>query len=149
MTNALFLDLAFLAALVAGLYAAWRGSVAAWALILGTALTSFLAWRGVPFNAAVWTLVDIGVISGAVAASVKLRRNLTVRDALVGLLFLPSWFGYSSDEAWAIEAAEVAVTMQFLLTVPWKRVGDDVRRLARAVRARLPHGDNLAVVSNA
>lgn len=104
--------------LLAGLLAAWRGSMAAWALIASAGLTSALSLLGVPFDMGLWMLIDAAVI-----AAVERFGRVREGERAIFALFLPAWVLYHLQPAGWRDAVAVIVAMQFLLTVPWDRLG--------------------------
>lgn len=108
-------------AILVGLWAAWRGSVAACALLGSAGLTSALSLLGVPFDFGLWLLIDAGVIA-VVERYGKVREG----ERAIFVLFLPAWVLYHlQPEGWR-DLVAVIVALQFLLTVSWDRLGQRV-----------------------
>lgn len=121
------IDALFLVAVLCGFAAAWCGDRTAWALLASAALTSALGWAEVPFMPWLWFGIDVAVI-GAIAW----RRQLTASDIAVVALFLPVWCLYAADLPYAGAGVNLIVSVQLMLTFPYRRAW------ARAKRTKLP-----------
>lgn len=107
-------------------------------LLASLALSTGLDWAQVPFNGAIWVLIDIGVILAI------LRRGMTHADLAVIALFIPAWAGYLLPDPIRFWLSWSVVVTQFMLTVPKSRPitfttvrrlkdkADDIIRMAMA-----------------
>lgn len=123
----------FLAALLGAFVGAWRGQRTAWALIGGSAASAAISCF-VPFDPAIWMLIDIAVIA------VISTGEFGFADLLIAVLFVPSGALYFSNSQWAIDITAAIVTLQLMLTVPWPWLRDMLRNLARRLGQELGIG---------
>jgi hypothetical protein len=114
-------DALFAVAVLCGCIAAWAGNRTAWPLLASAAASSLLIWAGVPFNLALWLLIDVAVIAAITS------RPMSVRDTLVVVLFVPVWALYGADLPYAGKGISVIVALQLLLTFPVRRAWAKVR----------------------
>lgn len=111
------ISILFLASLACGCFAAAWGSRAAWALIGSTALSSTLILVSAPFDMSLWLLIDVAVIGAIEAGKPKPSDH-----AIIGT-FPFAWVLYHIQPTWWGDAITMIVALQFLLTVPWDRLG--------------------------
>jgi hypothetical protein len=109
-------DVVFLLAVLCGCLSAWKGNHTAWALLASVALSSGFIWSGVPFNLALWLLIDLTVV--IVIAS----GRYSITDIAIITLFIPVWSLYIVDWRYAGDAINLIVAAQFLLTLPFRSV---------------------------
>lgn len=114
-------------ALVAAMWAEKNGNRTARPLIASAGLTSALTLLGVPFNFGLWLSIDVAVIHA-------IERTSKVREAeqAIFALFPPAWVLYHLQPPGWNDAVAVIVALQFLLTVPWDRLGEHVWKVRTA-----------------
>jgi hypothetical protein len=102
---------------------AWSHNRAAWALSASAGLTAVLRLAGVPFDMGLWMLIDIAVIA------VVERGHPTERERFIAPLMVLCWTLYQlqlNGQPLAQPAITLIVALQFLLTVPWDRLGQRI-----------------------
>lgn len=109
------------------------GSRAAYPLAVSLGFCTIATLVEAQFEAPVWASLDIAVA----CAIVLLRPRLS--DWLALLLFIPSWALYAADEWTRYYGVTAIVILQFLVTLPWQRIGS---RLIRTM-PHLPAIDDL------
>lgn len=110
-----------LASLIAAMWAETTGNRAARPLLASAALTCALTLLGVRFDFGLWLSIDVAVIY-AIERTGRLREA----EHAIFALFPPAWVLYHLQPPGWSEAVEAIVALQFLLTVPWDRLGDRV-----------------------
>lgn len=86
------------------------------ALLCSLLYVKGLDWLAVPFSLPLWLIADFAVLALIV------RRNMTLQDELVAVLFLPAWWSYFTDAETLYEVTMFVVIMQFLIVMPWPRL---------------------------
>lgn len=115
------ISLVLIPSLLAAMWAEAKGNRAARPLIASAALSCILALLGVPFDFGLWLSIDVAVIYA-------IERTARVKEAeqAIFALFPPAWVLYHLQPTGWREAVAVIVALQFLLTVPWDRLGERV-----------------------
>lgn len=115
------IDGLFILALLAAMWAEKQGNRAARPLIASAALTCALSLLGVGFDFMLWVSIDVAVIYA-------IERSGKVGEAehAIFALFPPAWVLYHLQPPGWNDAVALIVALQFLLTLPWDRLGERV-----------------------
>lgn len=116
------IEAAYWLAVLCGVVGAFTGSRSAWALLASAALCWALDATGADFETGLWLAIDLAVI-----AAILIWRN-RASDWIVLALFLPIWALYLADEYTRYYAVTFLIMAQFIITLPWRSIGQ------RAVR---------------
>lgn len=113
-------------AMLCGCVSAAMGNRTAIPLLASAIFCSWLSWMQAPFNPWFWMGIDLM----AAVTIVALRwMDLNRYDSIVLALFLPAWTFYQVGDAslrnWGSFTIVVA---QFMLTVPFLRIGAALKR---------------------
>lgn len=111
----MLLALLCVAVLAAAVGAAMR-NLTAIALLASFVVSEAMCQSGVPFNLAVWLLID------AIVLAVIIRRGMKLRDWIIVASFVPVWAIYVLEPIWTREGVGVIVAGQMLLTFPVRRL---------------------------
>lgn len=125
------MDAVFLAALICGGVAAFKGNRTAWFLLASAAFTSALGLWGIGYNAFLWLLIDLAVITG-----IALSQKMTRCDMIIIALFVPAWVAYAVDDLTAYYVASAVVSGQLFLTFPPEYARRALKRAKETFRFR-------------
>lgn len=102
---------------------AWQDNRIVWSLAASAGLTSGLRLARVPFDMGLWILIDVLVI-----AAIEPDRPSKTKAAVIMLLVAcwPLYQLYENDNPLAGPAITLIVALQFLLAVPWDRIGSTI-----------------------
>jgi hypothetical protein len=102
---------------------AWSHNHAIWALSASLAATSVLRLIGVPFDMGLWIAIDIAVV-----AAIETGKPDAKDWAVITLMPVcwPLYQLYQNGNPLAQPAITLIVALQFLLTVPWDRLGQRI-----------------------
>jgi len=90
---------------------AWKGDIAARALLASLLYAEALDRLHIPFNPLLWGLADLCVL-----AAIE-RPLMTLRDELIAALFIPAWFSYFLDPYQLYQVGMTVVIAQLVLAL--------------------------------